>query len=179
MGFSFNFFGTQEVRKFNYRPRFYDPEKEERRRKFGDHSKEAADKFVRAFVATLEEGLRADNIVKIKGLGTFKLMQVSDRDSVDVSTGERITIKGYTKVSFTPDSAMKEFVNRPFAHFEPTELNEGYPSGERAPCHRQVRLFSDCRRREGKVRLCIHNAARHSWRKRPDAGISGDARCSS
>lgn len=44
MGFSFNFFGTQEVRKFNYRPRFYDPEKEERRRKFGDHSKEAANK---------------------------------------------------------------------------------------------------------------------------------------
>ena len=40
MGFSFNFFGTQEVRKFNYRPRFYDPEKEERRRKFGDHSAE-------------------------------------------------------------------------------------------------------------------------------------------
>ena len=96
----------------------------------GGLSKEAADKFVRAFVATLEEGLRADNIVKIKGLGTFKLMQVSDRDSVDVSTGERITIKGYTKVSFTPDSAMKEFVNRPFAHFEPTELNEGYPTDE-------------------------------------------------
>ena len=44
MGFSFNFFGKQEVRKFNYRPRFYDPDKEERRRKFGDHSKEAADK---------------------------------------------------------------------------------------------------------------------------------------
>ena len=44
MGFSFNFFGKQEVRRFNYKPRFYDPEKEERRRKFGDHSKEAADK---------------------------------------------------------------------------------------------------------------------------------------
>ena len=44
MGFSFNFFGKQEVRRFNYRPRFYDPDKEERRRKFGDHSKEAADK---------------------------------------------------------------------------------------------------------------------------------------
>ena len=93
-------------------------------------SREEADKFVRAFIATLEEGLRADNMVKVKGLGTFKLMQVSDRDSVDVSTGERITIKGYTKVSFTPDSAMKEFVNRPFAHFEPTELNEGYPTDE-------------------------------------------------
>lgn len=93
-------------------------------------SKEAAEKFVRAFVATLEEGLHADNITKVKGLGTFKLLQVSDRDSVDVSTGERITIKGYTKVSFTPDSAMKEFVNRPFAHFEPTELNEGYPTDE-------------------------------------------------
>ena len=92
--------------------------------------KEAADRFVRAFVSTLEEGLRADGIAKVKGLGTFKLLQVSDRDSVNVSTGERITIKGYTKVSFTPDSAIRELINRPFAHFEPTELNEGYPEEE-------------------------------------------------
>ena len=89
--------------------------------------KEAADNFVRAIIEIVEKGLRDDKLVKIKGLGTFKLMEVSERSSVDVNTGERITIKGYKKVSFTPDSAMKEFVNRPFAHFEPTELNDGYP----------------------------------------------------
>ena len=93
-------------------------------------SKDVADNFMRAIVDTIEKGLREDNIVKIKGLGTFKLMEVSDRGSIDVNTGERITIKGYTKVTFTPDSAMKEFVNRPFAHFEPTELNEGYQDEE-------------------------------------------------
>ena len=93
-------------------------------------TRDAADSFMHAFIATIEKGLHEDNIVKIKGLGTFKLMAVSDRSSVDVNTGERITIKGHTKVSFTPDSAMKEFVNRPFAHFEPTELNDGYPAEE-------------------------------------------------
>lgn len=91
-------------------------------------NKEVTDNFVRAIVDTIEKGLQEDNLVKIKGLGTFKLMEMSDRGSVDINTGERITIKGYRKVTFTPDSAMKEFVNRPFAHFEPTELNEGYPS---------------------------------------------------
>lgn len=93
-------------------------------------SKELADNFVHAIVETIEKGLREDGLVKVKGLGTFKLMDMSDRGSVDINTGERITIKGYRKVSFTPDSAMKEFVNRPFAHFEPTELNEGYPAEE-------------------------------------------------
>ena len=93
-------------------------------------SKDAADNFMRAIVDTIEKGLHDDNIVKIKGLGTFKLMEVSDRGSIDVNTGERITIKGYTKVTFTPDSAMKEFINRPFAHFEPTELNEGFQDEE-------------------------------------------------
>lgn len=93
-------------------------------------SKEVADNFVHAIVETIEKGLREDGLAKVKGLGTFKLMEMSDRGSVDINTGERITIKGYRKVSFTPDSAMKEFVNRPFAHFEPTELNEGYPAEE-------------------------------------------------
>ena len=93
-------------------------------------SKEVADNFVHAIVETIEKGLREDGLVKVKGLGTFKLMEMSDRGSVDINTGERITIKGYRKVSFTPDSAMKGFVNRPFAHFEPTELNEGYPAEE-------------------------------------------------
>lgn len=93
-------------------------------------SRESANNFAHAFVDTVEKGLQADGVVKVKGLGTFKLQEVSDRDSVDVNTGERITIKGYRKVTFTPDTVMKEFVNRPFAHFEPTELNEGYPTDD-------------------------------------------------
>lgn len=93
-------------------------------------SREASDNFMHAFVETIEKGLQEDGIVKIKGLGTFKLQEVNDRGSVDVNTGERIVIKGYRRVTFTPDSAMKEFINRPFAHFEPTELNDGYPLEE-------------------------------------------------
>lgn len=93
-------------------------------------TREASDVFLHAFIDTIEKGLQEDSIVKIKGLGTFKLQEVSDRGSVDVNTGERITIKGYRKVTFTPESAMKEFVNRPFAHFEPTELNDQYPADE-------------------------------------------------
>ena len=91
-------------------------------------AREVADNFMRAFVEAIEKGLQEDGVVKVKGLGTFKLQEMSDRGSVDVNTGERITIKGYRKVTFTPDSTMKEFVNRPFAHFEPTELNDGYPT---------------------------------------------------
>ena len=69
-----------------------------------DLTRDAADNFMRAFVATIEKGLQEDSIVKVKGLGTFKLLEVSDRDSVDVNTGERITIKGHRKVTFTPDT---------------------------------------------------------------------------
>ena len=90
-------------------------------------SREAASSFMHLFFETIEKGLQQDGIVKIKGFGTFKVLDMSDRSSVDVNTGDRITIKGHRKVTFTPDSAMKELVNRPFAHFEPTELNEGYP----------------------------------------------------
>lgn len=90
-------------------------------------TRKSSDHFMRTFVDTIEKGLQEDGIVKIKGLGTFKLQEVNDRGSIDVNTGERITIKGYRRVTFTPDSAMKEFINRPFAHFEPTELNDGYP----------------------------------------------------
>lgn len=93
-------------------------------------SKDVTDNFLHAFIETIEKGLNEDNLVKVKGLGTFKLMEMSDRGSIDVNTGGRITIKGYTKVSFTPDNAMKEFVNRPFSHFEPTELNDGYREDE-------------------------------------------------
>ncbi len=83
-----------------------------------------AEEFVKTFFAVIEEGLEQDKYVKIKGLGTFKLIGVESRGSIDVNTGERIEIQGHTKVSFMPDSALKELINRPFGHFETVILNE-------------------------------------------------------
>lgn len=83
-----------------------------------------AEEFVKTFFAVIEEGLEQDKYVKIKGLGTFKLIGVESRGSINVNTGERIEIQGHTKVSFTPDSALKELINRPFGHFETVILNE-------------------------------------------------------
>lgn len=91
--------------------------------KHGIASKDAED-FVKIFFALIEEGLEQDRYVKIKGLGTFKLIGVESRGSVDVNTGERIEIQGHTKVSFTPDPTLKEIINRPFGHFETVILNE-------------------------------------------------------
>lgn len=86
-----------------------------------------ADMFIRTSFDVISEGLAQDGIVKIKGWGTFKLSAVKDRESVDVTTGERIVIRGYRKVSFLPDAALKEYINKPFAQFETTELNDDFP----------------------------------------------------
>lgn len=93
-------------------------------------SKRDAEIFVRAFFDLIENGLEQDKLVKIKGLGTFKLVSVSERESVNIATGERFQINGHTKVTFTPDNSMKELVNRPFAHFEAIELNEETSTSE-------------------------------------------------
>lgn len=87
-------------------------------------SRENADIFVREFFLLIEQALYTDQYVKIKGLGTFKLIEVNGRESVDVNTGERIKIEEHTKISFTPDSSLKDIVNRPFSHFEAVVLNE-------------------------------------------------------
>lgn len=84
-----------------------------------------ADLFVRSVFEVIGEYLQADKLVKVKGLGTFKLVTVESRASVDVNTGERIVIKGYTKVSFTPDAVLRDEINKPFAQFETVVLNEG------------------------------------------------------
>ena len=88
-------------------------------------AKKDTDLFVRSVFEIIREYLQTDKIVKIKGLGTFKLVTVESRGSVDVNTGERIVINGYTKVSFTPDAALREEINKPFAQFETVVLNEG------------------------------------------------------
>ena len=87
-------------------------------------NKAKAETFVRAYFETIETGLLTERFVKIKGFGTFKLVEVNERESVDVNTGERIRISGHTKVSFVPETKMKDLVNRPFAHFESVDLNE-------------------------------------------------------
>jgi len=84
-----------------------------------------AELFVKSFFGLIEEALGREKYVKVKGLGIFKLTEVESRESVNVNTGERIEIQGHTKVSFTPDSTMKDLINKPFAHFESVVLNDG------------------------------------------------------
>ena len=84
-----------------------------------------AETFVRTMFDLIEEALTNEKYIKIKGLGTFKLTEVNSRESVHVNTGERIEIQGHSKVSFTPDTSMKELINKPFSHFETVVLNEG------------------------------------------------------
>ena len=83
-----------------------------------------ADAFVRAFWALIEEGLKSDNYVKIKGLGTFKLIDTEARESINIQTGERIEIQSHSRVTFTPEASLRDLINRPFAHFETVVLNE-------------------------------------------------------
>ena len=84
-----------------------------------------AELFIRKMFDVANEGLQSDKLVKMKWLGTFKVMAVKDRESVDVNTGERIIIEGRDKISFTPDSILKEIVNKPFAQFETVVVNDG------------------------------------------------------
>ena len=88
-------------------------------------SKKDAELFVRTLFDLIEEALATEKYVKVKGFGTFKLTEVDSRESVNVNTGERIEIQGHTKVSFTPDTTMKDLINKPFAHFETVILNDG------------------------------------------------------
>ena len=87
-------------------------------------TKKDAEAFVKEFFLLIEQALESENTVKIKGLGTFKLLDVDSRESVNVNTGERFQIKGHTKVSFSPDANLRDTINKPFAHFETVVLNE-------------------------------------------------------
>ena len=84
-----------------------------------------AEQFMSAVFNTIYDGLERDGIVKVRGLGTFKIITVDARESVSVNTGERLVIEEHSKVTFTPDNTMKELVNRPFSQFETVVLNEG------------------------------------------------------
>ena len=86
-------------------------------------TKKDAEVFVKEFFLLIEQALENEKTVKIKGLGTFKLIDVDSRESVNVNTGERFQIKGHTKVSFSPDANLRDTINKPFAHFETVVLN--------------------------------------------------------
>lgn len=91
--------------------------------------KKLEESVARSFVSTMFDVVRValerDKLVKVKGLGTFKLIEVSARESVNVNSGERMLIGSYGKITFTPDSIMKEIVNKPFSQFETVVLNDG------------------------------------------------------
>lgn len=89
-----------------------------------------SDQYVRAFFETIVEGLESDNIVKIKRIGTFKLVTVNERSSVDVNTGESIRIESHRKISFTPDERLKEIINKPFELFQTVIVEEDVKSDE-------------------------------------------------
>ena len=88
-------------------------------------SQRDAETFLREFFDGIVQNVTTDKLVKVKGLGTFKLIEVQDRESVNVSTGERFIIPGHSKLSFTPETALKDLVNKPFADFQSVVLNEG------------------------------------------------------
>jgi nucleoid DNA-binding protein/flagellar basal body-associated protein FliL len=83
-----------------------------------------AERFVQSLFEIVEENLLADKVVRIKGIGTFKLLEVNARTSVDVNTKERIEIKEHFRVTFTPDAVLKDKVNKPFAGFTSVMLDE-------------------------------------------------------
>lgn len=89
-----------------------------------------AELFIRQFVGVINEGLKSDKSVKVKGLGTFKVQAVSARKSVDVNTGEAIVIEGRDKITFTADTVMRDLVNAPFAQFETVIVNDGVDFSE-------------------------------------------------
>ena len=84
-----------------------------------------AEVFLKEFFDSIVQNVTSDKLVKIKGLGTFKLIEVLDRESVNVNTGERIVIPGHSKLSFTPEPTLKDLINKPFADFQTTVINEG------------------------------------------------------
>ena len=93
-----------------------------------ERAKKDNDLFVRAFFETIEESLEKERFVKIKGWGTFKLIAIGDRESININTGERFQINGHYKISFVPENSLKENINKPFSHFQTIILSENVRS---------------------------------------------------
>ena len=86
--------------------------------------KNSSERFLREFIAVVSEGVYTDKLVKVKGIGTFKIIPVEKRESIHVNTGERFVIPEHYKFSFLPDKELRELVNKPFSFFETTELRK-------------------------------------------------------
>ena len=93
-------------------------------------SEQESNNFIAEMFKLIEDALKTDKQVKVKGLGTFKLTTVNARESVDVNTGERIVIESREKISFSPDTSLSDLVNSPFAQFETIVLNDGVDFSE-------------------------------------------------
>ena len=94
-------------------------------------NKKTAEDFLKVFISTLEDTLMGEEPVKVKNFGTFKILWIEPRKSVNVKTGEEIILNGYYKIDFTPDNVLKERVNEPFAHLEPVVLDEAVTQPEK------------------------------------------------
>lgn len=90
-----------------------------------DITKKDAEVFVKAMFDLIEELLEREKCVKVKGLGLFKLIRVESRESVNINTGERFEIQGHSKISFIPETAVRDLINKPFAYFDAVPLNDG------------------------------------------------------
>ena len=88
-------------------------------------SQRKAEAFLRDFFEAIIRNVSSGQSVKITGLGSFRLIEVQERESVNVSTGERIVIPGHTKLSFSPDGSLRDTINKPFADFQTVVINEG------------------------------------------------------
>ena len=102
-----------------------------------------AETFLKEFFDSIVQNVTSDKLVKIKGLGTFKLIEVLDRESVNVNTGERFVIPGHSKLSFTPEPALKDLINKPFADFQTTVINEGTSIEEMEWVPEEAQTLSD------------------------------------
>lgn len=114
-------------------------------------SKQDAEKFVSAMFELVNSALSKEKLVKVKGLGTFKVISVAPRKSVDVNTGEPIVIEGRDKISFTPDASLRDEVNKPFAQFETVVVNDGVDFSE------IDKKFSEEQEKEQKEELPVEN----------------------
>lgn len=107
------------------------------------NARKSNEAFVRGFFELIEEALLKDSFVKIKGFGTFKLVSVNERESVNINTGERYQISGHTKITFTPDNGLKELINKPFAHFETVILPESTTNEELEAIDEECKLMEE------------------------------------
>ena len=88
-------------------------------------SQEESETFITTLFDVINDGLYNEKSIKVKGLGTFKIIDVRERESVNINTGKRVMIESHSKITFTPDPIMRDLVNKPFAQFETVILNEG------------------------------------------------------